>query len=327
MSRDIHILFTSAGRRVELLTAFRRAAKGLGLGLSIVATDIDPLAAAFHVADETYIVPRSSDSGFVPALTEICEREHVQLVFPLTDTDIPILANQKGVLESTGARVVVVSPRYAEITRDKWKTYLLFREHGIPVPTSWLPADPALLTCPLPVVVKPRAGSGGRLVNVAHTRQQLSFFKSCVPTAIVQEYVRGPEITTDVVSDFDGNVLGAVCRQRIEIRAGEVSKGKTVRHEAALSYCVKLAEMIGAVGPITVQCLLQDGEPRFTEVNARFGGGAPLGFAAGIDSPRWLLALAAGIPFDVPPVGTYTESLYLTRCDRSFFLTEDAFGS
>ena len=69
--------------------------------------------------------------------------------------------------------------------------------------------------------------------------------------------------------------------------------------------------------------MLKDGSPHFTEINARFGGGLPLGIAAGADSPRWLLARLAGLSVDIPPLGTYAQGLYMTRYDDSFFLTQD----
>ena len=58
-------------------------------------------------------------------------------------------------------------------------------------------------------------------------------------------------------------------------------------------------------------------------MNARFGGGAPLGFAAGVESPRWLLAHAAGLPLELPPLGSYEQGLYMTRYDESFFIREE----
>jgi carbamoyl-phosphate synthase large subunit len=67
---------------------------------------------------------------------------------------------------------------------------------------------------------------------------------------------------------------------------------------------------------------MKDGVPHFTEINARLGGGVPLSIAAGVDFPHWLLARAAGLPVEIPPLGSYRTGLYLTRFDDSFFLTE-----
>ena len=112
------------------------------------------------------------------------------------------------------------------------------------------------------------------------------FLSACGAAA---SYLPGPEITNDVVCDLDGKVLSVVSRQRIRVRGGEVTVGKTVFDPAIAHACVRIAEMLPAVGPITVQCMMKrtpDGEaPAFTEINARLGGGVPLGISAGADSP------------------------------------------
>ena len=84
----LNLLFTSVGRRVELLRAFHRAYRDLGREGYIVATDIDPLAPALQEADRPYIVPRLRDPAYMPALVEICRRESIGLVFPLIDPEL-----------------------------------------------------------------------------------------------------------------------------------------------------------------------------------------------------------------------------------------------
>ncbi|RTH03476.1 hypothetical protein CSW47_08580 [Thermus scotoductus] len=322
----VNVLFTSVGRRVELLRAFRKAYADLGLRGHIVAVDVDPLAPAFREADRTYIVPRISEAAYVPTLVEICRREGIRLIFPLIDPDIPVLARNRQELEATGAKVVVVSQEAATTTADKWLTYLFFRQLGIPTPRTWLPDQIQELDLEYPLFIKPRFGSAGKGAFRVNNRRELDFFIHYVPNPIIQEFLPGPEITSDVIADFEGHIMAVVSRQRIEVRWGEVAKGKTVYHPEIIQHCVTIAKGLGAIGPITVQCLMRDGQPYFTEVNARFGGGVPLGIAAGVRSPHWYLSLAAGLPVQVPPLGGYTVGLYFTRFDDSFFLTEEEYA-
>ena len=107
------------------------------------------------------------------------------------------------------------------------------------------------------------------------------------------------------------------------MRSGEVAKGVTIYDEDITKACIRIAEGLGGKGQITIQCIMKDNTPYFTEINARFGGGAPLGIAAGCDAPRWLLAEAAGLPVDAPPIGSYKVGLYMTRFDDSFILNND----
>ena len=302
------------------MRAFRNAYAELGLKGSIVATDIDPLAPALKSVDQYYLVPRLDDPEYLPSLAQICRKESIRLIFPLIDPDIPVLAEGRKLLEETGATLAAVPSAAARIAHDKWKTYGFLRSAGLLVPKSWRGAPRGKVQFPL--FVKPRIGSAGRGGIKVSNSSEMKHALRKTPEPVVQEYLSGPEVTSDVSCGLDGRVWAVVSRQRIEVRWGEVAKGVTILNEQILSGCARIAEGLKAIGPITVQCILQEGRPYFTEINARFGGGLPLGIAAGVPSPRWYLAAAAGIPFELPKLGSYQTGLYLTRYDESQFLSE-----
>ena len=85
------ILFTSVGRRVELMQAFRKAADELGVSLTIIGADITPSAPALFFCDETKIVCRIREPEYIPQLLEICETEKVDCLIPTIDTDLLLL--------------------------------------------------------------------------------------------------------------------------------------------------------------------------------------------------------------------------------------------
>lgn len=320
----VNVLLTSIGRRVELVHAFRQAYAELSLKGNLVATDIDPLAPAFRQVDRYYMVPRVDDSDYVPMLAAICERESIDLIFPLIDPDVPVLAAGRVELEQYGAHLATVTAQVAETVNDKWLTYQFFQSIEVPAPRSWdrAPADQVSF----PLFVKPRVGSAGRDAVKVENPEQLLQALERVERPLVQEFLPGPEITNDVSCSLKGELWAVVSRRRIEVRWGEVAKGVTIHDAQIQEYCGRIAEALQVGGPITVQCMLREGQPYFTEINARFGGGLPLGIAAGIPSPRWYLAEAAGMQVQPPPMGSYQTGLYMTRYDQSFFLSGTEYG-
>ena len=318
----INILFTSAGRRVELIRAFKNAYEVLGITGNIVATDIDSLAPTLHIVDKPYVVPRFDTPDYVPALLEICKREEVSLIFPLIDPDIPILAKNREAFENIGAYPVVIDLNKVITCGDKWLTYQFFRDESILTPQSWLPDQIDLAKLEFPLFIKPRQGSGSKDAYKVNNEKELTFFLDYVEKPIIQEFISGTEVTNDVFCGLEGNLIEVVLRQRLETRGGEVSKGITIKNPDIIHNCIKIAESLSAVGSICVQCIVRDGQPFFTEVNARFGGGAPLSFAAGADLPLWLLAQSANSPITLPALGSYQTGLHLTRFDDAIFLSE-----
>ena len=318
----VNVLFTSIGRRVELMKAFKRAYNELKLSGNIIGLDIDPLAPALREVDCPYLVPRLTSDDYFPALKKIGLKEEVDVVFPLIDPDIPLLAKHRHELESNGTKVAVVSIDSADIAGDKWKTYQFFRQLDLATCQSWLPDQIEQAHVKYPVFIKPRSGSAAKNTFKVNNEKELEFFLGYVSNPIIQEFLPGPEVTNDLICNLKGEILGVSSRQRIEVRWGEVAKGITIKDENIIKGCVKVSAAFGAIGPITIQCMMKEGTYRFTEINARFGGGMPLGIAAGVEAPKWLLASLAGIEIDTPPLGSFKTGLYISRYDSSFFFTQ-----
>ena len=70
----ISVLFTCAGQRVDIVSAFARA------GATTIAADLDPLAPALYHADVKALVPRVDDAGYVPTLASLVAEHDVRLV-------------------------------------------------------------------------------------------------------------------------------------------------------------------------------------------------------------------------------------------------------
>jgi len=316
----VNVLFTSVGRRVELIKAWKKAYVDLDIDGEIIGTDIDPLASASNFVDSFYIVPRSEHEDFIPTIQEICIENNINLLFPLNDNDLRPLSLGKKILEKNEIIVAISQIKSIETTVDKWSTYQFFKNVGIKTPKTWIPNDNNKSDFPL--LIKPRNGSAGKDVIKVNDQRELEFYIPRIKDPIVQELINGPEVTTDVICDFKGSIIGIVNRERLEVRWGEVAKGRTIYNKNIIKNCEKIIDNLDIVGPITVQCILKENNAYFIEINARYGGGAPLGFAAGVQSPHWYLSIVSGIELDLPSIGSYKQNLYLSRYDNSIFIDE-----
>ena len=298
------VLFTCAGQRVDIVSAFRRA------GAYTVATDLSPLAPALYHADTYELVGRVSDPDYVPSLQTLVRSHAVDLIVPLTDLDQETLAEQR---EQLGALVLLPEADLVRRVGDKYLAHRLFDERGIPSPPTWLPDElPAEL--PFPVLVKARAGFGSRHIYRARDRGQLDFFLGFTPEpSIVQAACRGEEFSIDVLCDFDGRCLNAIPRTMIESKGGESIKGMTIQDPELIEHGRSVAERLGLWGPATIQCFREPGgQLPVTDVNVRFGGAFPLPLAAGSRYPELAVALAAGERPE-PRVGDFRAGVVMTR--------------
>lgn len=313
------VLLLSCGRRVELVRALKAAlARRIPTG-RLIGVDANPLAPALRFVDRAYRTVPMSDPRYLESLPRLIEREHVGLVLPLIDPDITWLAAHRALIESAGALPYSVEAEAAATCEDKWATTAFFRKLGLAVPhTSTV--EEALKESQWPLFVKPRRGSASKHAYLAGSARQLESLASLVPDPMVQAVVAGPEITMDVVTAPDGRLLGWAARQRLEVRGGEVSKGVTIAAPDLLVACRQIAAALPARGPVTVQCLMDGQTPRFTEINARLGGGIPLAINAGVDVAGLLLEAAMGVP--AGSIQIARPGVYVARYDEAVFLEQ-----
>jgi carbamoyl-phosphate synthase large subunit len=298
------VLFTCAGQRVDIVTAFRRA------GAWTLATDLNQLAPALYHADARAFVPRVDDPTYVDALRALVLEHDVKLIVPLTDLDHGVLARAK---DRLGALVLLPEPEVVDALADKWLAHCLFVERGIGSPATWLPDDvPADVE--FPVLVKARHGFGSRGIYRCHDRDELDFFlRYATEDSMVQACCRGEEFSIDVFCDLDSRCLNAVPRTMIESKGGESIKGMTIADDELVEVGRFVAETVRLVGPANVQCFREpDGRHVVTDINPRFGGAFPLPTAAGSRYPELALALALGERPE-PRLGEFRPGLYMTR--------------
>lgn len=119
----MNILFTSAGRRVELVQEFIRAKKSKGIAGKIVCADMIDLAPALFFADKAYTVPAVRDTQFINTLLDICRKESIRLIIPTIDTELEILSHNVDRFKEIGTEVLVSSPNAVKIARNKLETY------------------------------------------------------------------------------------------------------------------------------------------------------------------------------------------------------------
>lgn len=323
---SFNILFTSSGRRVSLIRHFKKVLFTLGLDGKIVTADLKKDAPTAFVSDVHELVPRVTTTDYISSLLEICKRYGIKLLVPLIDTELLLLSEHIDSFKKLGVTPLVCSPETNRICGDKNNTAEFFKTIGIDTPAIFAPDSvPEHGKGEYPYLIKPVDGSCSIGVTKINSPEELAFFKEYVANAIIQEYIAGEEYTIDVLVDFKGQVRSVVPRLRLETRAGEVSKGMTVKNQAIITATKKVAENLpGALGCLTIQCFLTpEGKTVFIEINPRFGGGFPLAIEAGADFPRWIIEMIHGRDPEIIAVDQWQDGVVMLRYDDAVFTTRE----
>jgi carbamoyl-phosphate synthase large subunit len=289
---------------------------------SFFGTDTTDLSPALQLCDKRFGVKPTTHPGYIRELLSIVKANRVKLLVPTVDLDLKRLARNKPKFAALGCRVLVSDPEVVDICQDKRKTYRFLLENGFDTALT-MSVRSALSKRRLnwPCFLKPWDGYASRGNAIVKNRAELSFYAKRIPNPICQELIEGTEHTCDVYVDFDMKIRCVVPRRRIEVRAGEVSKGQVVKNPLIMSEAVKLVEKLGAgPGVVTLQMFLTKGDKvKFIEINPRFGGGAPLSIKAGANFPKWILQELSGRRSNIRMDG-FKNNLTMLRYDSEVWL-------
>lgn len=308
------ILFTSVGRRVELVQAFKKAAQELNVDLTIIGGDITDTAPALFYCDKFVELPRIREERYIPELIRICKEEDIDALIPTIDTDLLILSKTR---EDFGKTKVFISDTdKIALCRDKRFTADYFNSVGLlsPHPTD----DYKAYTGGFPAFIKPRDGSSSIGANKAENAADLEALALKTADYIVQPFISGTEYTVDIFCDYEGNPVYITPRIRLQVRAGEVLKTEIRQDEKIISEMKTLIADYKPRGAITVQLIKDDvaGDDYYIEINPRFGGGAPLSIKAGADSAKALLRILSGEKLSYEDKAAEDGAVY-SRFDQS----------
>ena len=284
-----NVLLLSAGRRVELIKAFRLELKKRNLPSLIFAADLNPnKSAACQVSDQSFGLPHVTSLDYLDELFALCQEKNIGLVVPTIDTELLLLAKQRERFEASGINLIVSDEAFVRVCRDKRLTANLFESMNVGVPKI---LDRNHLS--FPCFVKPYDGS--RSVGAMKLSQATDLSEVMLKNSklMFMEFIGDDfdEYSVDAYYNREGILKCLVPRHRLEVRDGEISKGVTRKHQVYEYLVKKIAKIEGARGCLTIQLFAHRKNEIYAalEINPRFGGGYPLSYASGALYPGWLI--------------------------------------
>lgn len=336
----MNVLLTSAGRRGYLVQYFKEALNGKG---KVFVTNSTQWCTSFQYADESAVSPLIYDDEYIPFLLSYCQEHEIDILIPLFDIDLPVLAKNKQKFETIGTRIIVSEPSVIDVCNDKWKTYQFLKESGFHVPETYIGLQEVMQALrkgdlQYPIIVKPRFGCGSLAMSVAEDEAALLFHyrrnartishtylkyesDSVEDKILFQEMLKGQEYGVDVIHDLKGNFQTAVIKEKFAMRAGETDIARLVENEIIFNETKRLGEVLGHIGNLDCDTFLVDGTPYILEMNARFGGGYPFSHLGGCNLPKAIVAWAEGCEpdtdcFTVKPGKMIFKDLVLIEADN-----------
>ena len=322
-----NILITSAGRRVGLVNSFKKELKEIFPNSKVYTAESNPQwSSACRVSDAFFILPQVNNDKYIDSILDLCIKENIKIIIPTIDIELLALSYAKEYFLSKNICIVISDFDLISKCRDKRQTNILFKDLNINVPNSIDKENPSF-----PLFIKPYDGSLSRDIYLIKSKEEFTVSLFSNPKLMFMEYINPKdfhEYTIDAYYDKNSYLKCLVPRRRIEVRGGEISKGKTEKLNFYNILKDKLSFIKGAKGCLTIQFFIgkKTEEIIGIEINPRFGGGFPLSYASGANYPRYIILeyiLNETILFN----DMWIENRVMLRFDSEVILDEDDFAN
>jgi len=266
--------------------------------VEIHAADMDAYGAGLFLVppERRHRVPAGADPRFVSHVLHSCREHAIEVLVPTVDSELIGLAAAREAFAEIGVKLLLASEETLRTCLDKLR--LLGACDGtVPVGRhAALDEGFSADGWEFPFIVKPRAGSGSRGIEVVRSAAGLDAFPRD-GSLLVQEYLPGEEYSVDVLAAGDGRVVAAVPRHRMKVDSGIAVTARTLHDPELEEFARRVAERIGLTYTANVQFRRDaEGVPTLLEVNPRFPGTMPLTVHSGVNMPLLSLRDVLGSP-------------------------------
>ncbi len=306
------VFVTDGDQRATL--AVVRALGQAGISVTVGSSRRSSLAGSsrYCAGKVCYPSPMVEREGFQAWLLDQMRRNRYQLMLPMTDVTLRLVAQMSKALAPL-VSLPIPGEEQIELAQDKRKILSLAQQLGIPCPETHLLDEGQSLEdvaerMRYPVVIKPRFSwqlrngswvSGG--VEYAYDKNDLvNKYRASharIPYPLVQERIDGEGRGVFLLL-WDGKLRAAFCHRRL--REKPPWGGVSVYRESVpldgglVEKSLALLEAIGWQGVAMVEFKVdgRDGQAKLMEVNGRFWGSLQLASDAGMNFPVLLHRLA-----------------------------------
>jgi carbamoyl-phosphate synthase large subunit len=313
---DLNICLLGAGNRVSLCEWLIGAGETYNKKVNIFSVELESSVPIYKYA-KVLTGLKWKDLEFNKKLLDIVKKYNIQIILPLMDAGTVVLSKCKTYIEkeTKGTTwVVVSSAELCEIFNDKILSEKWFKQNNILIPDN----------TKYPKIIKNKLGYGSRDQFLVNTENDFNIRTTNLnlDNYIIQSFIGGPEYTVDAYVSRHNRVEGIVTRQRLLVINGEVNRSITKKQPDLIEKVIKILEIGGFLGPITLQFIQSDIDQQWymVEINPRLGGGVIHSLKSGANFCECMVAEYLGYP--LPDCQNWEENLLMMRANQEIWINE-----
>lgn len=251
-------------------------------------------------------LPRAEDDSYPIELQELVERVDPDVIIPTNEGEIRRLL-AAGIDRRITQRLLIETREHINLFGDKFLTYEWSIENGIPAVPTFLSHQ--VSEADLPLLVKPRQGSGGKGQTIVRDSSELEkVLPQLDESFVLQPYIAAAQEFTCIAARLGSDVRTLVLERTLR---GFRSNWVRVADDATvIEIAHRTAALLGPQHSLNFQFLRLGPVFGLIDVNPRFSSTVAMRDVLGFSDLMWALHRVFGLDqvvYEPPRVGTVVE--------------------
>ncbi len=241
-------------------------------GYRVIGTTIYETSPADCFADCVEIVPRADDEKYIEAILRIIREQKVDILIPGHEAELFVLNRHRQVIKGTGVVLLLNNSELIDLCKDKWLFFCELEKRKVKCRIKTSISREDIMKMDVPIVVKPRRGSGSKGFKVIKSIDELyELIIKLDEGYIFQQYVGSEDEEYSVSAFFDNS---SYCKAKMAIKRrlskdGYTEIAESVHAELFDNDIVELAEILKPIGPTNFQFRRVGDSNKLLEINPR----------------------------------------------------------
>lgn len=249
-------------------------------GYKVIGSNIYPKEwiANGNIVDGFYQVPPAlNECAFIEEILDICKKEKVEYILPLTDIEIDVFNENREIFENENIILCISSYETINVCRNKKKcSKMLKKLEEVNVIPEYSVEEIEDGNIKYPIICKKVNGRSSEGLKRINNKEEFRLFlkKNDINSYLIQPFIEGDVVAVDVVRNIKTGKCVAVPRK--ELLRTLNGAGTTVHvfiNDELEKVCINIADKLNINGCVNFEFIESDNKWYFLECNPRFSGG------------------------------------------------------
>jgi len=232
--------------------------------------------------DVFYQVHKANQKEYISSIVNICEKEQIDFILPLTDHEVDVLSEKVSVFNNINTKVCISDRNAIIFCRNKINYSLCFdKERNINTIPFYLGRDIKRKTIEFPIIAKPINGRSSEGLSLIEDMENLLYHIKYKKNYMFQPYIQGDIVTVDVVRDKLNNVISIPRVELIRTKNGAGITVRIFRDNILTKITKKIVDILDIKGCVNIEFIRNKDKYYLMDINPRFSAGIAFSILAG----------------------------------------------